>query len=242
MPIGIDAHAACLGGSGLKGKFGVLINGPVASGASEMYTGLLTGDGKCGLTGSLIGGVSGSPATTSAVTGHYSVPSNTLGSMSLTVAGLSNPLTFTISTASGSGLVGIQTDGSAVATINLSKVTAGTHTNKSLHGTYVDNCYGQTTNSSSGVSSPSVETDLVTFDGIGVIIGTGSGIVDGVLSSNFKIIAPYHVNGNGTLTSNLNSNFPNFGVLVSGNEIYVLETSTQSNELGPGLTCIMRKQ
>lgn len=177
-----NAQATCTGGTSIKkGNFGVLINGPAATGGGEFFVGLLTSDGKCRLTGSLAGGISGLQTVTPAVTGTYSSPANGLGSMSFS----STPLTFTFSSA-GDEVFGIQTDGSATATIDLLEVKTGTYTNASLQGVYANDCFGVTT-TAGGVSNPVTETDIDTFDGAGNVSGTGATInaSDGGLVSSF---------------------------------------------------------
>jgi hypothetical protein len=234
--VATKASAACTGGSAIKGSFGVVINGPAAHGGSELYVGLLTFNGACAVTGTLTGGISISPTATRSVTGtySYSAPASGYSTLSLSLAGVSAPLTFGFNPVSkGAELVGVESDNVAVATIDLVKQTAKTFSNASISGAFSQTCYGATGKIAGD------ELDFTTYDGAG---GAESTVFLGPPSVPFK----YSVTSAGIFTeTNLPpyASFPSTGVIVgNGTEHLIVVSNINGSGVGyPVETCIEKQ-
>ncbi|MEI9931764.1 MAG: hypothetical protein WDM89_14810 [Rhizomicrobium sp.] len=166
------ASAGCVGGSSIKGSFGVTVNGPAVGGATaQVYTGILKADGKCGLKGSLTGGTFGQPSVTQAVTATYSVPNNEQGTVSIQLPGTNSPVVFDIGLISDGKfgeVTGIATNGPALATIDFVEIAKHAYGLADLSGTYVATCTGAGNDGSGGLGA---ELVYFTFDGEGNITG-----------------------------------------------------------------------
>lgn len=226
----------CGGGPDLKGNFGVLVSGPAAGGGIEYYAGILASSGKCSLTGTLTGGVSGAPVSTTAVAGTYSLPGSGQNSMTLLLEGSETEITFAVGTVAGSKeLFGIESDGSATATIDLSQIARGTYTNASLSGGYVQLCSGTFDGAK---NTPYDELDFFTFD--------GAGSWTAVLQSGGTASGTYNVSSNGTVLATENS--PNNNVVEAlalvGKPVEVrgIIYYASPSEVGPYGTCELKQQ
>jgi hypothetical protein len=245
LPVCGGAFAACTGGPSVKGNFGVLIHGPLyaGSGGTESYAGILKSNGKCGLTGSLTGGISGVAATTTAVTGTYSVPTTGQGAMSLVFAGSTTPITFSFGVVNkGKELTGVETDDTAAATIDVSAIPKLTFTNASIAGAFVQTCFGAGRVGSTGPDSPGAEVDYETYDGAGNLSGTATN----PNGASFPYSGTYAVNGDGTYIKQLNApyNYSTFtGAIVgSGSELHSVNTvNPATGVFGAYEVCVEKK-
>ena len=244
MPVCEQAFAACTGGSSVKGSFGVLIHGPLyaASGGTESFAGILESNGRCGLTGSLTGGISGVAATTTAVTGTYTVPATGQGAMSLLFAGSTTPITFSFGVVNkGKELTGVETDFTAAATIDLSAIPKLTFTNASITGTYVQTCFGAGRVGSTGPDSPGAEVDYETYDGAGNLSGTA---VD-PNGASYTYSGTYTVNSDGTYVSHLTpytSSAFTGAIVGSGSELHSVNTANPATGVfGAYQVCVEKK-
>jgi hypothetical protein len=174
----------------LSGYYGMLIGGNATNGqgGQEELTGsaYFNGNGTFSVT-NLQGGISAQYGNTTA-TGTYIPNGDGTLTLNLTPAGQAT-LTFIVAVSEGGNeAVGIQTDGTAEATIDLQSqlVANGTsYSNGSLIGTYAARCWGA-----------EVDLNYVTFDGNG-----NQGGVDPYDNGNYGIgsySGTYAVNSDGT--------------------------------------------
>jgi hypothetical protein len=113
-----NAFAACTGGSALKGRFSVLVAGGTTAGNSKYVDGTMTFDGACGINGFVSIGENGTANNFVGISGTYSTnPDNTL-SLSLALPNGNETYDVGVSSIFGEAL-GIETDGTAYATIDL---------------------------------------------------------------------------------------------------------------------------
>ncbi len=244
VPVCGGAFAACTGGPSVKGNFGVLIHGPLyaGSGGTESYAGILKSNGKCGLTGSLTGGISGIAATTTALTGTYSVPATGQGAMSLVFAGSTTPITFSFGVVNkGKEMTGVETDDMAAATIDLLAMPKLTFTNASITGTYVQTCFGAGRVGSTGPDSPGAEVDYETYDGAGNLSGTA---ID-PNGASYSYSGTYTVNSDGTYVSHLTpytSSAFTGAIVGSGSELHSVNTANPATGVfGAYEVCVEKK-
>jgi hypothetical protein len=211
------AHASCVGGSSLVGYYGVLIGGnsltPIMGG--KYLSGAIHFDGRCGLTGAhLTGGINGSLSTAS-VTGSYALNANGVVSITFNLSDGSAAQTYMVGvTQSTKEAVGIETDGSATATIDLTpqRISPPAYSNASMIGTFAVVC--------SGLAAYKDDLNLVTFDGQGNLSGQNPFDVDGFIGT-----APY----TGTYTVLADGTFQ--GVLAGSYSEYAF-SGVIDNKLG----------
>jgi hypothetical protein len=230
------AQATCVGGTNLRGSFGVVISGPAAGGGVEYYAGILTSNAKCALSGTLIGGVSGAPVSTSTVAGTYSLPGSGQNTMTLLLGGSQTEFTFAVGTVStGKELFGIQSDGAATATIDLSQIARSTYTDASLSGNYVQLCSGTFDN---GQNVAYDELDFFTFD--------GAGDWTAVLQSGGTASGKYNVSSNGTVstteTSPNNKIVEAWALVDRPAEARGIVYYAPPSQVGPYGTCTLKQQ
>jgi hypothetical protein len=241
----VTASAKCVGGGAIKGNFGVTINGPLTSDTdSELYVGMLTSDGKCGLTGSLTGGTFGQPSTTQGVTGTYTVPSDKQGSLSLLLPGASSATTFAIGLAAdgkAAEIDGLATNGTAVATIQATAVGTKTYSLASLSGHYIGICTGASNGGSGGFGT---ELAYSTYDGAGQFSADAVGNNNGTPFS-VSVTGSYTVAADGAVSEQDASPYANFSVAAelvnNGTEIRSILIQA-GNGGGPYRTCLGKKQ
>jgi hypothetical protein len=176
----------------LSGYYGLLIGGNATNGqgGQEELSGsaYFNSNGTFSVT-NLQGGISAQYGNTTA-TGTYAPNGDGTLTLNLTPAGQAT-LTFIVAVSEGGNeAVGIQTDGTAEATIDLQSqlVANGTsYSNASLIGTYAARCWGA-----------EVDLNYVTFDGNG-----NQGGVDPYDNGNYGVgpyTGTYAVNSDGTFT------------------------------------------
>lgn len=239
------AHASCAGGKTLKGAFGVTINGPVVGqNTAEVYNGILTADGKCGLSGSLTGGIFGQQSVTQTVAGSYSFPKNALGTVTLQLPDSDTAVVFDIGVVNDgafSEVTGVASNGPAVATIEFVEIAKQDYGLGSLSGTYVATCTGASNDGSGGFGA---EATYSTFDGAGHLT---------VLSMGNNNGHPFSVSVSGTYTVGKAGDFmiqdldpytqftASGEIVAGGGELRdVLVQSTSGT--GPYRSCIVKKQ
>jgi hypothetical protein len=207
----LPTHAsACTGGSTLNGSYGILVGGTSPStGGSKFLSGLLTFNGACGLTGQITYGTYGLSNSSSSevnfqpVTGSYNTNSDGTIQISFTPNGSSIAQVYEVGySAFANEALGIETDGTYVATIDLQAQnwTSG-YNYGSLNGTFAVSCQG--------VASAFSDLNYVTFDGKGNLTGydyynnggnqgsaatykgsfavTSSGVIGGALQGSFSV-------------------------------------------------------
>jgi hypothetical protein len=198
--------ASCVGGASLNGWYGVMVSG------SRYLTGAVNFDGACGLSGTnLTGGLSGQPSTTTSVTGTYGQNQDGTFDLTLTLAGQTTAQTYTIGvSASGTKALGIESDGSAVAHIDIeSQLTSlsNGYSAGSLSGSYAVSCSGGST-----------DLDYVAFDGNGDLTGTKFYDISGS-QGNSPYSGTYSVNPDGTFSGALTGSYSAYtfsGVIDNG--------------------------
>jgi hypothetical protein len=203
------AAATCTGGSALSGYYGMQVSGTATPGGEGKFlNGAVAFNGACGLSGSVTIGENDSVNSFANISGSYGANADGSITVTLNIPGNPNPETYDIGV---SGLfkegLGIETDGSAVASIDLKPQVYPITTfrfnynNSSLKGTWAATCGG----------NGSLYSDLnyFTFDGAGNIVnGT-----DHYNNGGFGIqsyIGYYGVNYTGT--------FGGYVVLSGGSE------------------------
>jgi hypothetical protein len=224
--------AACAGGTALNGLYGLLISG--TGSGSRYMTGVVNFNGACSLTGTNFnGGISGAVSNTTA-TGTYGQNSDGTYNLSITLANQATPLTFTIGvSASGNKAVGIESDGSTSATIDLeSQLTTLTngYSTASLTGTYAVSCSGS-----------GVDLNYVTFDGKGDLSGVDP-FDNGGSQGNSPYAGNYAVNSDGSFTGSLTGSYSEYtfsGVIDNG-VTEIAYTYDQSGE-GETVACFGRQ-
>ncbi len=223
--------SSCNGGSTLSGGYGVLVQGAAANGnGGRFLVGALKFDGKCGITGSVVGGISGA-FSGNTVSGSYNTNSDQTISVTLNLAGQLSPLTFAVGySRTASEAVGVETDGSAIASIDLQAQNYGkTYDTSKLHGTFAVSCLN-----APGFSDLNYEH----FDGNGGSSGIDA-YNDGGALGHSPYQQVYSVNPDGTFQVTLTTSgftvFAAYGVIDNANnEIQYIYTLNGS---GPVLGC-----
>lgn len=202
----------------LDGWYGLLVSGATtgAAPAPKYLAGALLFNGTGGVAGNNVYSGAG---LDSAATGSYVVNADCTLTVTLNI-GSAPAQTYTVGITTNNEAVGIETDGSAVATIDLqaqySTVTTGLNfTNSSLNGTYAVSCLGP-----QGAES---DLNLVTFSN-GTLSGTDPYNNGGSFAtSNVPYTGSYAVNSDGSFSGSLTvlaTNFDFYGVLSnSGTEV-----------------------
>jgi hypothetical protein len=212
-PVFPPPPATCTGGASLSGWYGFLVNGPssVSGQGGKYLTGAIDFNGACSLSGfNTNGGVDGQFANAS-VSGTYNTNADGTIAITLNLTGQSTAQTYTVAVSqSGIEADGIETDGTATATIDLksqmTNLTQG-YTTASLVGTYAGFC--------SGNPGPYAQTNYVTFDGNGNLSGVDY-YNDLGSQGNDTFAGTYTVASDGTFTAITASTVFFTGVLDTG--------------------------
>lgn len=173
------ARATCTGGSTLSGYYGLQVSGQTPSGVGKFLNGVAYFNGNCALQ---VYGTIGENGTVNSFVswlGTYTSNADNTITLSFTLPGETAPETYDVGFSPVlSEAVGTETDGSAVASIDikaqLATSTVNHYTNATLKGTYASTC--------SGTVLPYGEINLLTFDGTKSSQGYGN--VTGVNHSN----------------------------------------------------------
>ncbi|MGB8831976.1 MAG: chitobiase/beta-hexosaminidase C-terminal domain-containing protein, partial [Candidatus Sulfotelmatobacter sp.] len=220
-----EPSSGCLGGPALNGWYGILISGGTNGGSGEYYSGAVNFNGACGLSGTNINGGIGTAITDTSVTGTYGQNSDGTYNLTLNLANQSSPLTFTIGvSSSGTKAVGIESDNTSAATIDIeSQLTTltGGYSTSSLTGTYSVSCSGS-----------GVDLNYVTFDGNGNLNGVDPYDNNGS-QGNSPYSGTYSVNSDGTFSGSLTGSYSPYsftGVIDNG----VTEIQYTYNQSGNG--------
>ena len=206
-----DPPTGCVGGPALNGWYGILIAGGATSGGGKYLSGAVNFNGACGLSGNNINGGVGTVVGNTSVTGTYGQNSDGTYDLTLNLANQTTPQTYTIGvSSSGTKAVGIESDGSAVATIDIeSQLTTltGGYSNSLLSGTYAVSCSGS-----------GVDLNYVTFDGNGNLSGVDP-YDNGGSQGNSPYSGTYSVVSDGTFSGSLTGSYSQYtltGVIDNG--------------------------
>jgi hypothetical protein len=195
------AAGTCSAAYYLKGTYGLLVSGNslAANAAGGKYlTGALNFNStSCTITGSNISGGNNGAAATQSVTGTYGL--NTDGTMTifLSPADKSPTQEYIVGVSQSNWeAVGIETDGSAAATIDLTpqvwnRQPSPIYTNASLTGRFSVSC--------NGLASYKDDLNYVKFDGKGNILGQNPYDYDGSIG-DLPYTGSYSVAADGTLS------------------------------------------
>jgi hypothetical protein len=239
------AHASCAGGKMLKGNFGVTIAGPVVGqSTAELYNGLLTADGQCGLSGSVTGGIFGQPSVTQAVTGSYSVPKHGQATLTFPLPDSGAAVVFDIGLVTDgkfSDVTGIASNGPAVATVEFVEMPNQTYGPGSLSGAYVATCAGAGNDGSGGFGSEVVD---ITFDGAGHLKASSAGNNNGH-AFTVSLTGTYTVSADGAFTVQDGDPYTQFtaaGEIVAGGAELRDVLLQSGSGGGPYRACVVKKQ
>jgi hypothetical protein len=228
------AHASCVGGNALVGYYGVLIGGnsltPTEGG--KYLSGAIHFNGRCGLTGAhLTGGINGHVGTTS-VTGTYGQNADGTVSIAFNLSDGSPTQTYSVGVGqSTKEAVGIETDGSATATIDLEpqRISVPAYNNASMVGTFAVVC--------SGLAAYKDDLNFVTFDGQGNLSGQNPFNVDGFIGSA-PYTGTYTVLPDGTFQGILLGNYSEYSFSgVIDNKLTEVEYTYASAGVGGIVAC-----
>ncbi len=197
---GSGGVSACVGkqstGGSLAGYYGFVVGGNAQSGGGGAYlSGSIYLDGAGGLTGNNVNGGINEQYGNTSVTGSYSVnPDNTI-SVTMNLANQTTAQTYVVGVSeSGNEAIGIESDSTAIATIDLQNQlwpsSTPPYSNASLSGTYAASCSGA-----------EVDLNYVTFDGNGNITAGVDAFYDGWYGDN-PYTGTYTVNGDGSFSGN----------------------------------------
>jgi len=104
----------------LRGNYGIVVGGTAKRLGREYLSGSVYFDGVGGLSGANVNGGLGQQYVNTSVAGSYAVNSNNTISITMNLAGQSTPQTFVVAVSeSGDEAAGIETDGTAIATIDM---------------------------------------------------------------------------------------------------------------------------
>ncbi|MFZ1132322.1 MAG: Ig-like domain repeat protein [Terriglobales bacterium] len=231
-----QGNRACVGkqysATNLFGWYGFVVGGTAQSGGGGKYlSGSVYFNGAGQLSGANVnGGMNGQYGPTSVV-GSYSLnPDNTI-SINMNLANQTAAQTYVVGVSeSGNEAIGIESDSSAIATIDMQNQLppSGTpaYSNASLNGTYAAFCSGS-----------EVDLNWVTFDGNGGQIGVDA-YDDGAFGDS-PYIGTYSVNADGTFTGNFSGIYSIFtmtGVIDNGNS--EIEFSYDQSGVGGVVACV----
>jgi hypothetical protein len=185
----------------MGGTYGLLVGGNSlqanAAGGKYLSGALHFNSSTCAISGANITGGNNGASTTQSVTGNYSLNADGTITINLNPADLSPTQTYIVGVSrSNWEAVGIETDGSAAATIDLTpqvwlKRQSPVYTNSSLVGLFSIVC--------NGLGSNKNDLNYVTFDGNGNLSGQNPYDYDGILG-NAPYTGSYTVNPDGTIT------------------------------------------
>jgi hypothetical protein len=193
--------ANCKAGKFLAGTYGLLVGGnSLAQNATggKYLTGALTFNKfACTLSGAHITGGNNGASTTQSVTGTYALNSDGTITISLSPADKSPTQIYVVGVSQSNWeAVGIETDGSAAATIDLMPQVSisqpsPVYTNASLVGRFAIVC--------NGLASYKDDLNYVSFDGKGNLSGQNPYDYDGAIGDS-PYAGSYSVNPDGTLS------------------------------------------
>jgi hypothetical protein len=198
---------ACSGkkstGTTLSGSYGIVVSGPSTAGGVEEFLSGVVNFNNGSLSGDLTGGINGAFGNNQ-VTGSYAVNSNNTVTITMDLSGQTAADVFNVGVSeAGNQADGIQTDGSAEATVNLQSQalsTGQTFNTASLNGTYAVLC--------TNVSL--LGLNYITFDGAGnlstALAYSGSGVYEGDEATT----GTYGVNTDGTFSGALLDGFSEY--------------------------------
>jgi hypothetical protein len=232
------AQATCVGGRSLVGYYGVLIGGNslTPNMGGKYLSGAIRFDGKCGLTGThMNGGINGSVSTTS-VTGTYGQNADSTITVTFNLSDGSPAQTFLVGLSqSTKEAVGIETDGSATATIDLQpqRINTPAYTNASMVGTFAVVC--------SGLAAYKDDLNFVTFDGQGNLTGQNPFNVDGFIGSS-PYAGTYTVFPDGTFQGVLLGSYSEYSFSgVIDNKLGEVEYTYAASGVGGIVACSGKK-
>ena len=215
----------------LLGYYGIVVSGTAQTGGGGKYlSGSVYFNGAGGLSATnLNGGINATYGNTTA-TGTYTVNSDNTISITMNLAGQSIAQTYIVGVSeAGNEAVGIETDGTAVATIDMQsqlQLPSTPYSAASLNGTYSASCGGS-----------EVDLNYVTFDGLGNLSGIDA--YDNGSYGNSPYTGTYTVNSDGTFSGGFAGSYSVFtmtGVIDNGNA----EMEFTYNESGVGgiVSCV----
>jgi hypothetical protein len=217
----------------LVGYYGIVVGGNAQSGGGGKYlSGSVYFNGAGTLTATnLNGGINTTYGNTTA-TGTYTVNSNNTVSITMNLVSPASTQTYLVAVSeAGDEAVGVETDGTAIATIDMQQqlqLPSASYKNASLVGTYSASCTGA-----------EVDLNYTTFDGNGNITAGVDAYYNGGYGDN-PYTGTYTVNSDGTFTGNfvgpIYDVFTMTGVLDNG----TAEIEFTYNESGVGgvVACI----
>jgi hypothetical protein len=178
----------------------------LTSGYGKYMTGSLFFNGSCVVTAQNVnGGINGRYANSTA-TGTYAAAPNNSIAMTLRLPGQSQVQTFTLGVSTTAvGGFGLETDGTAVATISLKpqSLPIGGYTPAMLKGTFQLSCIGTDDSYS--------DMNTMSFDGAGGVTGVDVYNNEGSQGSA-PITGTYTVAGDGTFMAVLRNNFAGYSL------------------------------
>lgn len=199
--------SACTGrqstSTALSGWYGILVGGPAVNGTGGKFlSGSVYFNGAGSLNGTNVnGGINGS-VSDSSVTGTYVVNSDNTVTITMNLSGQTAPQTYVVGIVdAGSEAVGIESDGTADATIDMQaqlEPTSLPYTTASLNGTYAVACHGD-----------GVDLNYVSFDGNGNLAGIDPFAGNGTQSNN-PYTGTYTVNSDGTVLGTLTGSYAGY--------------------------------
>lgn len=184
------------GPASLSGYYGFVVGGNAQNGAGGKYlSGSIYLNGAGELSGTNVNGGIDQQYGNTSVTGSYSVNSDNTIAVTMNLANQTTPQTYVVGVSeSGNEAIGIESDGTAIATIDMQNQLWPSNTppysNASLGGTYVASCYGA-----------EVDLNYVTFDGNGNITSGVDAYDSGWYGDN-PYTGTYSVNSDGTFSGN----------------------------------------
>jgi hypothetical protein len=229
--LGCVGKQASSGTANLSGYYGIVVGGNAQTGGGGKYlSGSVYFDGVGGLTASnLNGGINGTYGNTTA-TGTYTLNSDNTISITMNLAGQSTPQTYIVGVSEGGKeAAGIETDGSAIATIDIQsqlQLPAKPYNLASLNGTYSASCGGS-----------EVDLNYVIFDGQGNL--TGVDAYDDGGFGNSPYTGTYTVNSDGTFAGGFAGSYSVFTMTgVIDNATAEIEYTYDQSGVGGVVSCI----
>ena len=221
------------GSANLVGYYGILVGGTGENvWGRDNLSGSVYFDGVGGLTSTNLNGGLASAFSNTTATGTYAINSDNTISITMYLAGQTAPQTYVVAVSqSGIAASGIETDGTAVATVDLQsqlQLPTTPYNLSSLQGTYSTSCGGY-----------EVDLNYVTFDGNGHILASVDAYDDGNFGDN-PYTGTYTVNSDGTFIGNFDGPIYNVftmtGVIENGTA--EMEYSYYWAGFGEVVTCI----
>ncbi|MGB9266387.1 MAG: chitobiase/beta-hexosaminidase C-terminal domain-containing protein [Terriglobales bacterium] len=231
---GSGAVLSCVGKqsttANLSGYYGFVVSGTAQTGGGGKYlSGSVYFNGGTLTATNVNGGINSTYGNTTA-TGTYTVNSNNTISITINLAGQTTAQTYIVAVSeAGNEAVGIETDGTAIATIDIQsqlQLPGTPYGNASLDGIYAASCGGS-----------EVDLNYVTFDGKGDISGVDA--YDDGSYGDSPYTGSYTVNSDGTFTGSFAGSYSVFtmtGVLENGTA--EMEFTYDESGVGGVVSCI----